>query len=84
MADPTDVAEGHYVNQFQIGHNAFEFVFDFRQTTEEVRSAEYKTRLIASPVCAKLLSEMLVDAIGRYESKYGAIPAASEAGLEGE
>jgi hypothetical protein len=41
--------EGRYANYFKVGHNAFEFVFDFGQYYPEIDEAELYTRIITSP-----------------------------------
>ena len=33
-------SEGQYANHFKIGHNAYEFVFDFNQAYDESEEAE--------------------------------------------
>lgn len=65
--------EGKYANYFKVGHNAFEFVFDFGQYYSETQAAELYTRIITSPMYAKTLAEMLHQAIEKYEEKYGPI-----------
>ena len=76
--------EGQYVNHFAIGHNAFEFVFDFGRVGPDVEEAQRHARLVTSPTCAKLLSAMLVDVIGRYEASFGPISTANLPDAEGE
>jgi hypothetical protein len=68
--------EGKYVNYFEIGYNAYEFLLDFGQSFEgdepggeESRSVH--TRIITSPSYAKMLAEMLEQSILRYEETFG-------------
>lgn len=65
---------GQFSNYFQIGHNAFEFLFDFGQCYLDSDQAQFHTRIITSPAYARALLEILQDAIARYESAFGIIP----------
>ena len=62
--------KGHYVNYFEIGHNAFEFVLDFSQSFHESEEIELCARIILSPGCAKELCSVLYESIDRYIEKY--------------
>lgn len=74
--DPQNTSqfEGRYANSFQIGHNAFEFVFDFGQARLEGDQAQFHTRIITGPVYAKAFSETLQESINQYEQAFGVIP----------
>jgi hypothetical protein len=65
--------EGRYANTFKVGHNAFEFVFDFGQFDLEGVQEHFWLRVITGPVYAKAFSELLLDAIQQYEQTYGPI-----------
>ncbi|HEY0763946.1 MAG TPA: DUF3467 domain-containing protein [Pyrinomonadaceae bacterium] len=65
--------EGRYTNYFEVGHNAFEFIFDFGQYHPQDAAARMHSRIITGPVYAKLLSELLHDAVQRFESEHGPI-----------
>ncbi len=67
--------EGRYVNYFEVGHNAAEFVIDFGQFHVEQDMARLHTRIVTSPVYAKLLAAMLTNAVERYEGDHGNIEA---------
>ena len=58
--------KGHYVNYFEVGHNAFEFVFDFSQFYPENKEADLCARIIISPGCAKELFIILGESIEQY------------------
>jgi hypothetical protein len=73
LSDQSQKIEGKYANYFKIGHNAFEFIFDFGQIYSENDRAELNTRVITTPVYAKALLETLQDAITRYEKTIGKI-----------
>ena len=66
--------ESRYVNYFEIGHNAFEFLLDFGQLYPEDREADIHTRIVVSPAYAKDLATVLHDAISQYEQSYGKLP----------
>lgn len=65
--------EGRYANRFKIGHNAFEFVFDFGQCYEEDKEEQFHTRIITSPIYAKALLETLRVSIQQHEKTFGKI-----------
>jgi len=83
--DPKQVGqlEARYANYFQVGHNAFEFLFDFGQFYPESTVAQFHTRIVTSPVYAKVLSETLRGSIDQYEQAFGVIPKDSESSEEG-
>ena len=64
--------DGRYANDFTIGHNAFEFLFDFYQTFEN-RAATLHTRIITTPVYAKSLLGLLQKSVEQYEQLFGTI-----------
>ena len=66
--------EGRYANYFQVGYNAFEFLFDFGQFHRESTAAQFHTRIITSPVYALAFLETLRESISQYEQAFGAIP----------
>lgn len=65
---------GRYANYFTVGHNAFEFLFDFGQIHTEGRPAPLHTRIITTPVHAKTLLGILQESIDQYEQLFGTIP----------
>lgn len=65
--------EGRYANHFAVGHNAFEFIFDFGQSYSENNQPELYTRIIISPVYAKAFLNLLQDSIEAFEIAYGSI-----------
>jgi len=70
--------EGRYANYFEVGHNAAEFVIDFGQCHDDQGPGRPLTRLVTSPLCAKLLTTMLNRAVERYESDHGAIESGED------
>ncbi len=65
---------GRYANYFKVGHNAFEFLFDFGQIYPQGRPAPLHTRIITTPVYAKTLLGLLQESIDQYEQLFGTIP----------
>ena len=65
--------EGRYANYFEIGYNAFEFIFDFGQRYSEGGNAKTHMRIVTSPVYAKAFLETLRDSVSKYEQLFGAI-----------
>ena len=70
---PNPKIEGRYTNHFNVGHNAYEFVFEFSQLYDENEEAELCARIITSPFYAKTLLMMLEDAVDQYEQRFGPI-----------
>jgi hypothetical protein len=65
---------GRYANYFKVGHNAFEFLFDFGQIYAQGRCAPLHTRIITTPVYAKTLLGLLQESVNQYEQLFGTIP----------
>lgn len=65
--------EGRYANFFQVGHNAFEFVFEFGQANMR-EAVRYHTRIVTSPAYAKQFLKLMHESIEKYEQAFGAIP----------
>jgi hypothetical protein len=64
----------NYANYFEVSHNAFEFLIDFGQFQPEIDAVQLHTRIAAGPTHAKLLAEMLLNSLRRYEAENGRIP----------
>ena len=78
--DPAgEVLEARYANHFQVGHNEFEFIFDFGQF--HARSGEASggalpvqiVRIVMAPPFALALLSTLQHAIADHERMHGAI-----------
>ncbi|HVW86799.1 MAG TPA: DUF3467 domain-containing protein [Bryobacteraceae bacterium] len=63
--------EARYFNSFQIGHNAFEFVFEFGQAYPDTENPQIHTRLVTGPAHARELFELLGQAVEEYETEFG-------------
>ena len=69
--------EARYVNYFEVGHNAFEFIVHLGQYHPEHAAAQFHLRVVTGPIYAKLLSNMLADAIQQHELEHGVIEVAA-------
>ena len=65
--------EGRYSNYFAVGHNAFEFLFDFGQFYKDDARPRLHTKIVTSPYYASVLSKTLAEAIRQYERTHGKI-----------
>jgi hypothetical protein len=70
--------EARYFNYFELGHNAHEFIFDLGQFHPEQAAAQLHMRVVTGPVYAKLLSNLLGQAVERHEREHGVIEIAAE------
>ena len=75
---PAKALEARYANYFEVGHNACEFIFDFGQYHPEDDSARMHSRIVTGPVYAKLMGDLLRQAIARFEEENGAIREAED------
>ena len=79
-----DPPEGRYVNYFQVGQNAFEFVIDFGQSYEEQATPVIHTRIVMSPTYADVLLRTLSESVARHRLAFGAIDAGDDAAGNGD
>jgi hypothetical protein len=70
--------EGRYANALKVGHNAFEFLLEFGQTTEDDSEVRCLCRIVTSPAYAKAFLQTLQESIERYEETFGRIPWLSD------
>jgi hypothetical protein len=64
---------GRYANYFKVGHNAFEFLFDFGQSEGESGGVSIHTRIVTAPGYAKAFTKTLCESIAQYEREFGTI-----------
>jgi len=69
---PPDL-EAVYSNLARITHSPSEFIFDFAQMLPGTKGPSIKTRVLLSPLSAKLIYKALGDNLAKYESSYGEI-----------
>ncbi len=72
MAIPEDL-EAIYINLVRIAHSPSEMVFDFAHLLPGSRPAKVRSRIVMSPLGAKLLHRALSENIKRYEAAFGEI-----------
>jgi hypothetical protein len=62
-----------YVNLVRIGHTPMELTFDFACFQPGTDPSEILSRLVMSPVGAKMFLRALADNLSRYESNFGEV-----------
>jgi len=73
---PLNVPEGletKYVNLVRIAHSPAELVFDFAHMLPGSTPANVSTRIVMSPLSAKLFHRALTENLIKFESAYGEI-----------
>ncbi|RIK45689.1 MAG: DUF3467 domain-containing protein [Chloroflexi bacterium] len=66
--------EAQYVNLARIAHSPSDIVFDFAHLLPGEPRARIRSRVVMTPLNAKLLLRALTENIARYEATYGEIP----------
>jgi hypothetical protein len=68
-----------YANMVRITHSPSEFVFDFAQMLPGIPGPAFKSRVLLSPLSAKLIYKALGDNLAKYEAAFGeiSVPGAS-------
>ena len=74
-------SEPQYTNLVRISHSPAELVFDFAQLVPYTQTANVVSRLIMSPVGAKLFLRALTDNLAKYEASFGEIALPSSGTL---
>lgn len=69
---PPDL-EIEYVNLVRIAHSPSELVFDFAHLLPGVTPAQIRSRIVMSPLGAKLFYRALAENLAKYESVFGEI-----------
>ncbi len=80
MEVPPDL-EAVYANLVRIAHSPSELVFDFAHLLPGIIPARVRTRVVMSPLGAKLLYRALGENLARYEAAFGEIKVPGEASL---
>ena len=73
LAMPADL-EIEYVNLVRIAHSPSELVFDFAHLFPGGGTPQVSSRIIMSPLGAKLFQRALSENLAKYEAAYGPIP----------
>lgn len=77
---PPDL-KADYANVVRIAHSPSELVFDFAHLLPGVTPARVCTRVVMSPLGAKLLQRALAENLSRYEAAFGEIKVPGEGSL---
>ena len=72
MDIPEDLAP-EYVNLVRIVHSPSELVFDFAQLLPGSTPPQVSSRIIMTPIAAKLFLRALSENLNKYETTYGEI-----------
>ncbi len=62
-----------YANLVRMTHAPSEFVFDFAQMLPGLKGPTFKSRVLVSPLSAKLIHKALGDNLAKYETNFGEI-----------
>ena len=62
-----------YVNLVRIAHSPTELVFDFAHILPGVNPVRIQSRIVMSPLAAKLFSRALIENLTRFETTFGEI-----------
>lgn len=65
--------EIEYVNLVRISHSPAELVFDFAMFLPGMSAARARSRIVMSPLSAKLLYRALGENLAKYEAAFGEI-----------
>ncbi len=78
LTTPPDL-EADYANLARITHSPSEFVFDFAQMLPGMKTPVFKSRILLSPLSAKLIYKALGDNLAKFEANFGdiSIPGSS-------
>jgi hypothetical protein len=70
-----------YANLARISHSPADIVIDFAHILPGETTANIRSRVVMTPLSAKLLLRALTENIARYEAAFGAIPMPSNSSL---
>lgn len=68
-----DDLEAVYANLARITHSPSEFIFDFAQMLPGLKAPAFKSRVLLSPLSAKLIYKALGDNLAKFETIFGEI-----------
>ena len=73
--------EPAYANLARISHSPADIVIDFAHILPGESSANIRSRVVMTPLSAKLLLHALTENLSRYEATFGEIPMPSNKSL---
>jgi hypothetical protein len=65
--------EATYANMALISHTASEIIIDFASAMPNIPNAKINSRIVMTPMNAKLLFRALGENLGKFEEKFGEI-----------
>lgn len=77
---PIDL-EIEYINLVRIAHSPSELVFDFARLLPGGPPAQVRSRIVMSPLGAKLFYRALAENLARYEAAFGEITIPGDSNL---
>lgn len=77
---PPDL-EAVYANLARITHSPSEFIFDFAQMLPGMKEPAFKSRVLLSPLSAKLIYKALGENLTKFESVFGEIKTPGSSSL---
>lgn len=77
---PADL-KPEYANLVRISHSPSELVFDFSLLLPAMGAATVRSRIVMSPLSAKLFLRALADNLAKYEATFGDIRLPGESSL---
>jgi hypothetical protein len=77
---PSDL-EVEYVNLARIAHSPSEIILDFAQMLPGMKQPIVQSRIVMSPLGAKLFYQALAENIARYEATFGEIRSPGNSSL---
>ncbi|OQA47054.1 MAG: hypothetical protein BWY52_00403 [Chloroflexi bacterium ADurb.Bin325] len=80
---PADL-EAIYTNFAIITHSASEILIDCARMLPGAPKAKVQTRLVMTPLNAKLLLRALEDNLAKYEARFGEVRVPAETGFEAQ
>ncbi|HTX78034.1 MAG TPA: DUF3467 domain-containing protein [Longilinea sp.] len=80
MEIPADL-QPIYSNLVRISHSAAEIVFDFAYLLPAQPAPRIQTRVVMSPMGAKMFLRALTDNLGRYEASFGPVQLPTDPSL---
>jgi hypothetical protein len=80
VEDDLGVPARRYANYFKVGHNGYEFLFEFGQVFQEEQAPHLDERIVTSPPYAKAFLRTLEESVQQFEAKFGPIPELKDEG----
>ncbi len=79
-----DDLKPQYANMVRISHSPAEIIFDFAQVLPHADKANVVTRMIMTPIGARMFMNALAENLARFEASFGEIKLPSGQSLAGD